>query len=100
MQKRQQAAEDAIFDQTNLLPKKQLFTVFAVLAVSLFISFVDQHGIGIALPTIAKDLNAKATISWAGTSALISNTIFQVIYGRLSDLLGKWKPSHVQSHLT
>jgi MFS family permease len=97
---RQQAAEDAIFDQTNILPKKQLLTVFALLAVSLFISFVDQHGVGIALPAIAKDLNAKATISWAGTSALIANTIFQVIYGRLSDLLGKLEQSHVQSRLT
>lgn len=89
MQERQKAAQAAVFDQTNLLPKKQLWTVFGVVAASIFISFVDQHGIGIALPAIGKDLDAKATISWAGTSALVANTIFQVIWGRLSDLFGK-----------
>jgi MFS family permease len=50
---------------------------------------VDQNGIGVALPTIAKELNAESTISWAGTSSLIAMTIFQVLYGRLSDLFGK-----------
>jgi MFS family permease len=40
------------------------------------------------LPTIGRDLNAEDTISWAGTSALIANTIFQVLYGRMSDLFG------------
>ncbi|KAF1359336.1 MFS general substrate transporter [Lizonia empirigonia] len=88
MESRQVAAEAAVFDQTNLLPKRQMLTVFGALAVSLFISFVDQNGIGVALPTIGQKLQAEATISWAGTSALIANTIFQVLYGRLSDLFG------------
>jgi len=88
MESRQVAAEAAVFDQTNLLPKRQMLTVFGALAVSLFISFVDQNGIGVALPTIGQELHAEATISWAGTSALIANTIFQVLYGRLSDLFG------------
>lgn len=89
MKDRQTAAEAAIFDQTNLLPKKELLVVFSVLAVSLFICFVDQNGIGVALPTIGQDLNAESTISWAGTSALIANTLFQVLYGRFSDLFGR-----------
>lgn len=89
MKERQDVAEAAIFDQTNILPKKHMLVVFGALAASLFISFVDQNGIGVALPTIGKNLHAEATISWAGTSALIANTIFQVLYGRLSDLFGK-----------
>jgi len=89
MEDRQKAAEDAMFDQTNLLAKEELLVVFGALAVSLFICFVDQNGIGVALPTIGKELHAEATISWAGTSALIANTIFQVLYGRMSDLFGK-----------
>lgn len=89
MNERQKAAEAAVFDQTNLLPKKELLVVFGALAVSLFICFVDQNGIGVALPTIGRELDAEATISWAGTSALIANTLFQVLYGRLSDLFGK-----------
>ncbi|KAF1829373.1 MFS general substrate transporter [Decorospora gaudefroyi] len=89
MEARQLAAEAAVFDQTNLLPRKQLLIVFGALAISHFICFVDQTGIGVALPTIGRDLDAEDTISWAGTSALIANTIFQVLYGRMSDLFGR-----------
>ncbi|KAF7595048.1 hypothetical protein BBP40_007451 [Aspergillus hancockii] len=86
---RQKAAEKALHDQTNILPIGQLLVVFAGLAVSLLITFVDQNGISVTLPTIAKDLNAENTISWAGTSSLIANTMFTVLYGRLSDIFGR-----------
>ncbi|KAG9661147.1 MFS general substrate transporter, partial [Aureobasidium melanogenum] len=89
MQDKQIAAEASIVDQTNLLPKRQLLIVFGVLAISLFICFVDQNGIGVILPTISRELDAADTISWAGTSALIANTVFQVLFGRLSDLFGR-----------
>jgi MFS family permease len=61
--------------------------------VSQFITFIDQNGIGVALPTIGRELHAEDSISWAGTSALIANTLFQVLYGRMSDLLGKHHPN-------
>ncbi|PYH95744.1 MFS general substrate transporter [Aspergillus ellipticus CBS 707.79] len=86
---RQQAAEKALHDQTNILPRAQLLVVFAGLAVSLLITFVDQNGISVTLPTVARDLNASDTISWAGTSSLIANTMFTVLYGRLSDIFGR-----------
>ncbi|KAI4851964.1 MFS general substrate transporter [Aureobasidium sp. EXF-8845] len=89
MNVKQAAAEASIVDQTNLLPRRQLLIVFGVLAISLFICFVDQNGIGVILPTISRDLDAADTISWAGTSALIANTVFQVLFGRLSDLFGR-----------
>jgi MFS family permease len=91
MEARQLAAEAALPDQTNLLPRKKLFIAFGALAFSHFWCFVDQTGIGVALPAIGRDLKAEDTISWAGTSALIANTIFQVLYGRLSDLFGEFK---------
>ncbi|KAH0017622.1 MFS general substrate transporter, partial [Aureobasidium melanogenum] len=89
MQDKQVAAEASLVDQTNLLPRRQLLTVFGVLAISLFICFVDQNDIGVILPTISRNLDAADTISWAGTSALIANTVFQVLFGRLSDLFGR-----------
>lgn len=81
--------EPELKDQTNILPKGQLVTVFCGLAFALLISFVDQNAIGVALPTIGRDLDALDTITWAGTSSLIANTVFQVIYGRLSDIFGR-----------
>jgi MFS family permease len=86
---RQLAAEADVLDQTNLLPRNELLPVFFALAISHVVCFVDQTGIGVALPTIGRDLNAEDTISWAGTSAMIANTIFQVLYGRMSDLFGE-----------
>lgn len=81
--------EAALHDQTNLLPLRELLKVFFTMSLCLCVCFIDQNGIGVLLPSIARDLNAQSTIAWAGTSALIANTVFQVLYGRLSDLFGR-----------
>ena len=57
--------------------------------MALFVAYADQNGIAVALPAMAKDLDAASTISWAGTSSMIANTLFQVLYGRLSDIFGR-----------
>ncbi|KAH7009607.1 major facilitator superfamily domain-containing protein [Ilyonectria destructans] len=82
-------SERAIHDQTNLLPRSQLIVVFTALSLTLLIAFIDQNGISVSLPTIAADLNAEDTISWAGTTSLVANTMFQMLYGRLSDIFGR-----------
>lgn len=51
---------------TNILPTPKLIVVFFGLAFALLVSFIDQNSIGIALPTIGKDLNSANTIAWAG----------------------------------
>ncbi|KAJ5233012.1 hypothetical protein N7468_005968 [Penicillium chermesinum] len=86
---RQRAAEKALHDQTNILPFAQLMVVFTSLAISLLIVMIDQNGISVTLPTVARKLDAENTISWAGTSSLIANTTFTVLYGRLSDIFGR-----------
>ena len=89
MAKETKALEAALHDQTNLLPLRELLKVFFTMSLCLCVCFIDQNGIGVLLPSIARDLNAQSTIAWAGTSALIANTVFQVLYGRLSDLFGR-----------
>ncbi|KAF5692414.1 tetracycline efflux transporter [Fusarium denticulatum] len=81
--------EKALHDQINLLPRRQLVTALATLSAALLLVIIDQNGISVIIPTIAKDLDAGATISWAGTSSLIANTCFQMLYGRLSDVFGR-----------
>lgn len=83
------AAELALHEQTNLLPRGKLLVVLATLSVTLLVTFIDQNGISVALPTIAADIHAEDTVSWAGTASLIGNTTFQMLYGRLSDLFGR-----------
>ncbi|KAH7121502.1 major facilitator superfamily domain-containing protein [Dactylonectria macrodidyma] len=82
-------AEFALHDQANLLPRRQLIFAFATLSINMLIVAIDQNGISVTLPTIAADLNAEATISWAGTASLLANTTFQMLYGRLSDIFGR-----------
>ncbi|KAJ0104055.1 hypothetical protein J7T55_006981 [Diaporthe amygdali] len=81
--------EPMLYDQTNILPTGRLIVVFSALASALLITFIDQQSIGVVLPTIGRDLNSSSTITWAGTSSLIANTAFQVLYGRLSDIFGR-----------
>lgn len=82
-------AERALHDQVNLLPGRQLVAVFGIISIVVFINFIDQNGISTTLPTIAADLDAQNTISWAGTASLLANTTFQMLYGRLSDIFGR-----------
>jgi MFS family permease len=86
---RQRAAEQALHDQMEILPKAKLLIVMATLSLTLFITFIDQNGVSVTLPTIAQDLDASNTISWAGTASLVANTTFQMLYGRLSDIFGR-----------
>ncbi len=73
--KTREEAEAALHDQTQLLPRPQLIFVLCIMALALNVCFIDQNGIGVLLPSIARDLNAQSSITWAGTSALIANTV-------------------------
>lgn len=82
-------AEVVAESHENLLSSKKIIIVFSSMAIGLFLSFVDQTGITVALPYIGEDLNATDIISWAGTSSLISNTMFMVLFGRFSDIFSR-----------
>ncbi|CCH40658.1 putative MFS-type transporter [Wickerhamomyces ciferrii] len=73
----------------NLLAPTELKIVLLAMSLSLMVAFIDQNGIAIVLPSIADELNANLTISWAGTSQLIANCCFQLLYGRLADIFGR-----------
>lgn len=82
-------AQDIADAHDNLLPKKKLIIVLLSLSLTMTMSFVDQTSLTVALPSIADDLNAQETISWAGTSSLIANTVFMGFIGRLSDIFSR-----------
>lgn len=73
--KSHEEAEAGLHDQTQLLPRPQLIFVLCIMAIALMVCFIDQNGIGVLLPTISRDLHAQSSITWAGTSALIANTV-------------------------
>lgn len=67
------------------ISKNQLIIALISMSISLQISFIDQSSTAIIIPYMAKDLNALSTISCEGTSSLISNTVFMVLFDRFSD---------------
>nr|UPW35100.1 MFS transporter [Didymella macrostoma] len=79
----------ALHEQENFLPKKELILVILTLGVVLFVINIDHNGLSTLLPTIAEDLGAQKSITWAGSSQLIATTVFSVLYGRLSDIFGR-----------
>lgn len=77
-------------DQAQTLPRNTLFLSLACLTASLFVSFLDQTAVTTAIPSISASLGDARTISsWVGSSYLIANTNFQLLYGRLSDIFGR-----------
>ena len=78
-----------LHEQENFLPKKKLILVILTLGVVLFVINIDHNGLSTLLPTIAEDLGAQKSITWAGSSQLIATTVFSVLYGRLSDIFGR-----------
>lgn len=51
-------------DQSNVLSRKRTTIIFVALALTLFISVLDQTSVSTSLPAIGKDLDAVSTISW------------------------------------
>jgi MFS family permease len=78
-----------LHEQENFLPKPQLLLVIITLGTVLFVINIDHNGLSTLLPTIAEDLGAQESVTWAGSSALIATTIASVLYGRFSDIFGR-----------
>lgn len=54
-------------DQSNVLSSKRTVIIFVGLALTLFISVLDQTSVSTSLPIIGKELDAVSTISWVQT---------------------------------
>ncbi len=76
-------------DQTNLLPFRQVVTVFMALALCVVVSALDSVIVATALSTVAAAFNAGSIISWVPSAYLMTSTAFQPLYGRFSDIFGR-----------
>lgn len=63
--------------------------VMAVVAMSIFISTIDESGLNVALPTLVHDFQTNfATIQWVILAYLLTQTVLMLSIGRLGDMLG------------
>ncbi|KAF8649796.1 hypothetical protein AX16_005562 [Volvariella volvacea WC 439] len=59
-------------------------------ALALFLATTDATIVSTSLPTIAAELTATQTqYTWVGVAYMLTQTAFQPLYGRFSDLVGR-----------
>ena len=74
--------------EAQTTPKK--WTILAITSVSTFMATLDGSIVNIALPSIAKQVNASInSVQWVVTSYLLTISLLLLVYGKLSDLFGK-----------
>ncbi|KAI7201504.1 putative MFS transporter [Hortaea werneckii] len=71
-------------------PGTRFYLAFSALASLSLVVALDGTSISVALPVMAKQLNGSAMDAfWAGTSFLLTSTIFQPIYAAFSHIFGR-----------
>lgn len=66
-----------------------IVSVICSLWLGTFLSAADTTIVTTTANTIASNMNGNELLAWVATSYLITNTIFQPLVGRLSDVFGR-----------
>ncbi|GAA93477.1 uncharacterized protein L969DRAFT_46427 [Mixia osmundae IAM 14324] len=88
-EKREKAGAKWQAQETQEIPKNNLFLVFTGLMLTVFLAAMDQTILAPAIPTIVRDLNDPRGYSWIGSAYLLTAAAFSPLYGKLSDLIGR-----------
>jgi EmrB/QacA subfamily drug resistance transporter len=71
------------------MSRRELYTLFGALMLTMLLASLDQTIVGTALPTIVGDLGGMGDYTWVVTAYLIATTASTPLYGKLSDLYGR-----------
>src|SRR5512146_647761 len=63
--------------------------ILGAVLLALFLGALDQTIVGVALPTIVRDLGGAELYNWVVIAYLLTSTITVPFYGKLSDLYGR-----------
>lgn len=69
---------------------EQIMRVIGGLMLVMFLAALDQTIVAIALYSIATDLAGEALMPWIISGYLVVATVATPIYGKLSDVYGRW----------
>ncbi|KAL1914814.1 uncharacterized protein VTP21DRAFT_7906 [Calcarisporiella thermophila] len=75
--------------QARYLPFRQLMIVYMGIAAAIFLAALDSLIISTCIPSIIGEFNSLNQISWITTAFLLTQTIFQPMYGKASDVFGR-----------
>ncbi|TVY82438.1 Efflux pump FUS6 [Lachnellula suecica] len=75
---------------SDFQPGFRFYAAFCSLCIVILAAALDATSLSTALPIISKDLNGSAIQAfWAGTSFLLTSTVFQLTFGSLSQTFGR-----------
>lgn len=69
--------------------RKNIKALLPVLAVGIFLAFLDQSIVAAINGEIGSDLHALRNVSWIATAYFLTMTASQPLYGKLSDIFGR-----------
>ncbi|MDQ1540971.1 MAG: hypothetical protein QOH29_1697 [Actinomycetota bacterium] len=77
-------------DSTDAERARQAWRVLSVTSLGMTLTFLNTSTLNIALPVLTRHFGATATqASWFVLSYLLVNTAFILVFGRMTDLLGR-----------
>ncbi|KAG2122925.1 MFS general substrate transporter [Suillus clintonianus] len=77
-------------NEEHVVPKNRMSIVFFGLMCTVFLAALDQTIVATALPTIVAELGGGKNYSWVGSAYMLACASLGPLYGKLSDILGKW----------
>ena len=79
-------------DQAPLieLSDDEIARIVSGLVLAMFLAAIDQTLISVALLSIGRDVGDIDLMPWVMSGYLVASTIASPIYGKLSDLFGRW----------
>ncbi|EUC67252.1 MFS transporter [Rhizoctonia solani AG-3 Rhs1AP] len=81
---------NSIYASNDELSFERLLVIHASLAVCLFLAITDTTIVSTSLPTINAELGGtSAQYSWVGVSYMLTQTIFQPLYGQFTRMFGR-----------
>ncbi|PWN51515.1 MFS general substrate transporter [Violaceomyces palustris] len=69
--------------------RPDLLIIMGALWIGSFVSALDGTIVATILSTVGSEFRVSKEIGWLGTSYLLTQTAFQPLYGRLSDIFGR-----------
>ncbi|TVY37590.1 Efflux pump [Lachnellula subtilissima] len=83
-------AEPTAAGSSEFHPGFRFYAAFGSLLIVIFAAALDATSLSTALPIISQDLDGSAIEAfWAGTSFLLTSTVFQLTFGSLSQTFGR-----------